>query len=263
MNETTVLILNLNNKLDFEKFSKFAKQKLFGANIVIASQKGHKSEFNEYLFETKNDDEVINTLLKKIKTNKLVIVRKFDNNNFLPIFSVADGLKKDNQVCLMSKSCGKVKNFFKKIFAVVVKFMFGYDLLFGSLACEGFGKTCLEILSQLDNPSFYTKVDRWSGVDIKHIQSSSVQNVKFKPKVKKNYLNILLCTAVFMVPLMLWIFVPFFKNSIAIKLLGIFVMGLCFALILINILVLIVKHIVGDNTYDSAEILDEKTSQKE
>ena len=263
MDELSVLILNLNNKLDFEKFFKFANQKLLGAKIVIASREHHNSEFVEYLFETNNSDEVINTLIKKLKTNKLVIVRDFDNNNFLPIFSVADGLKNDNQICIMSKSGGKVKNFFKKIFAPIVKFMFGYDLLFGSLACVGFGKTSLEILRQLDNPSFYTKVDRWSGIDIKHIQSSSVQKVKFKPKVAKNYINIAVFSCVFVLPILLWIFVNVFKKSIALKLLGIFVMGLCLALVLINILVVITKYIVGDNSYENAKILNEEIGPKD
>ena len=136
-------------------------------------------------------------------------------------------------------------------------------MLFGSLACVGFGKTCLEILKQIDNPSFYTKVDKWSGIDIKVIECQETQKVKFKPKITNNIVNICLFGAIFLIPLFLWIFVPFFQKSIVLKLLGIFVMGLCFALLFINIFIVIVKYMVGENTYECAKILNEETSQED
>ena len=193
----------------------------------------------------------------------MVIVRQFDNNNFIPILTVSNELKKENQVCLMAKKCGKVRSFFRKLFSPLTRFLFGYDLLFGSLACIGYGKTCLEVLRQLDNASLYTKVDKWSGVDIKYIRASEVQKVKFKPKVIKNYLKIAMSLIIFALPLFLWIFVPFFQQSILLKLLGIFVMAICFALMFIDIMVIVVKSLIGENTYESAKILNEETSQKD
>ena len=264
MNSACVLILNLNNELDFDKFSKFSKQKLVGAEIVIASKQSHKlSEFTEYVFDTDDNDEVINTLIKKIDTDKLIIVRQFDNNNFTPIASVFVELKKENQICLMSKKSGKIKKFFKNLFTPLIRFLFGYDLLMGSLACIGYGKNCIEVLKQLDNPSLFTKVDKWSGVDIKYIEASQAQRVKFKSKVLKHYIRIFIYSLLFAIPILLWIFVPFFGQSMLLKLVGIFVMAICFSLVCIDILVIIVKHIIGGNTYKVAQIVNEEISQKD
>ena len=264
MESACILILNLNDELDFDKFSKFSRQKLVGAKIVIASKQNHKlSEFTEYVFDTDDSDEVINALVKKIDTEKLVIVRKFDNNNFNEIASVVGELKKENQLCMMSKKSGKIKAFFRSLFSPIIRFLFGYDLLSGSLSCVGYGKNCLEVLKQLDNPSLFTKVDKWSGVDIKYIETSQTQKVKFKSKVAKNYIRIAVYTILMALPILLWIFVPFFAQSILLKLIGIFVIAICFALVCIDVLVLVIKHFIGNNTYEVAKILNEETSQKD
>jgi hypothetical protein len=67
----------------------------------------------------------------------------------------------------------------------------------------------------------------------------------------------------FAIPILLWIFVPFFGQSMLLKLVGIFVMAICFSLVCIDILVIIVKHIIGDNTYKVAQIVNEEISQKD
>ena len=263
MNEVCILVMNLNNQLDFKKFSKFVDQKFASAKVVIASKIKHKSTFDEYVFESDNPDEVINSLINKIEAKKLVLVREFDNNNFDPIYNVYCGVKKDNHICILSKKQNKVKAFFVKIWQVVIHFLFGYYLMEGSLAYVAFGEVPFDVLKQTDNPSLYTKIDRWSGVEINRIEASSMPKVKFKPKLKNHIIRLSCMAAVFLIPIFLWIFVKYIQNSIALKLLSVFIMALCVSLGAIEVLLMITKLAIGDNTYENAKIKNKAKSQKD
>ncbi len=263
MSEVGIIVMNLKNNLDFKKFAQFVDQKFPGANVIVASTQKHKVALTEYVFDTDNADEVLNCLIKKVESKKLVIVREFDNNNFEPIHDVYMGIKKDNQICLLTKRTNKVKAFFVKLCQLIIHFMFGYNLMEGSLAYVAFGEVPFDILKQTDNPSLYTKIDKWSGIDIKMIEASKTPKVKFKPNLKNNIIRMSCMLVAFLTPLLLWIFVKYIQKSIPLKLLAVFVMALCFSLIVIEVLIMVTKLKIGDNTYESAEIKNEAISPKD
>ena len=253
MNNLCILVMNLQDKLNFEKFIKFANQKFPGANIIVASKRDHNQVgVKEYVFETDDADEVINTIVKNNEDRQFVLVRDFDNDNFEPIYSVYAGLKKDNQICLLSKKKNKFVEFFAKIFNAVVHFLFGYYLIGGSLAYVAFGPIPFDILKQTENPSLYTKIDKWTG--IKDSPATSAPKIKFKPKVLKNVIRLACLSLAFVVPLILWILIKYIQNSIGLKLLCVFIMALCLSLIIIDILIIVTKTKIGENTYECAEI---------
>ena len=193
----------------------------------------------------------------------MIIVRHCDNNNFERIYSVYSKLKVDNQICLISKNLNKFQKFFMRIFQFIVHFLFGYNLFEGSLEVVAFGKVPVEILKQVDNPSMYTKIDKWSGITISKVQSSEIAKVKFKANVTKNIVHILILLATFLTPLLLWIFIPFIQKNIALKLLAVFLMALSFSLIIIDALVIAIKHKIGESTYECANIKNKDISPKD
>lgn len=255
MFDCSIIVLNLDNKLDIQKLSNFVKSKIINAEIIIASTKKHQIyDVNEYIFDTDCQDSVINTLVKEISSNKLIIVRKIDNNNFNPIISVYKGLTKTNQICLLKKKSNKFIDFFKKIRDKILNFLLGYTYLDGSISCVGFTSCVIEILKKLDNLSMYTKINKWSGIEIKEIEASDVSKVSFKPKIKKHLIRLAIQSVVLIAPLLLWIFVKFIQNYLPLKILCMFLILFSLCLIAIECIMISVKFKVGDNIYDQAEI---------
>lgn len=257
MSDVCILLINLDNNLDTKKFTDFVNLNFLDSQVIIASREKHQlsGKMTEYVFETKNPDIVINSLIKKVDAKTLIIVRKTDND-FSKIITVYKGLKKDNQICILKKKTNKFVAFFSNLRNKVMKSLFNYTFLDGSLECVGFSKLVIDVLIQLDNSSMYTKIDKWSGIEINEIEVDSIDKVKFKPKITKNCVRIGFEIIAFLAPLLVWIFVDFIKKSISLKLLFVFIMLLGVCLCIFDIFLICAKYRIGENTYEKAEYIE-------
>ena len=102
---STIIVLNTNNKLNIQKLADYITQKNIVADVIVASTVKHEDVegINEKVFAENNDDKILNTLIKDIQAEKLVIVRKVENDNFEDIEKFLNGLTDNNSICVYQK----------------------------------------------------------------------------------------------------------------------------------------------------------------
>ena len=107
--DSTIIVLNTNNKLNLQKLADYITQKNIVADVIVASTTKHESVegINEKVFAENNDDKILNTLIKDVKTEKLVVVRKVENDNFEDIEKFLNGLTENNSICVYKKRNNK------------------------------------------------------------------------------------------------------------------------------------------------------------
>ncbi len=264
MTDVTILLLNIDEKLEIKKLVEFISQNIISSQIYIASNKKinlFNQNVKNYIFENTTNDEALNTIIKDVQSDKIIVVRKI--SNFDDMLKVYHGLKKSNQICVLSKKTNSVCKFFEKITNYITQFLLGYNFLHASLGIVGFARDATAVLKQLSNASTYTKIDKWVGIEIVRIETQKLEKVKFKPKVTKDFLRIALYTSLIIVPIISWIFIEAIQKYAMLQLLCVFFIVLFVCLAFIQAILLYVKFKVGDNTHKQGEIKISKRRKNE
>ena len=248
------IVLNTDDKLDITKFANFCNFSFGKCEIFIASKTKHQNlDVKEFVFEEENQDKIINTLIPKITGDKLIVLRKIDNNKLEILKKLVFNLKKDNQICILGKKRNKIQEFLFNAINKFMSFMFGYNLYDGSFAQISFGKSALEVLKTIPNSSMYTKVDKWSGVEVIKIEDIP-QKIRFAINKKKHFTKLAIQSMLVLVPMFCWIFIGYVKKTYWLKFLFAFIMAISLSLLIIEIIVICVKRFVGNNECDKINI---------
>lgn len=259
MNFPTFLIVNLQNKLNIEKFVNLVEKNYKNYKIIIASTKLHKKYKNvyEYQFDDVEPDKVINTLMPKVEGERLVLVRQFDNDNLDEILNIEKAIKKNNQISLLKKCKNKFKSIIFNYINKIINLIFGYKLFDGYLSCVGFSSVPLSVLMQIENSSLYTKINKWQGIDLVYVNCNKCQKLKFKTKKIKHFVRIAISLLIMIGVILCWIFIPFLQSKLLLKMAMIFVILIAFMFVLLDCVILYVKRKIGENIFDKANIIDQ------
>ncbi len=257
MNFPTFIVLNLQDKLNILKFVEFIKSKYSKYEIIIASKKSHNkiNDVKEYVFDTTDEDEVLNTLIPMCNGDKLIVCRNL-TNDFEVVEKLEKNLKKQNQITIIKKKRNKISNFLFNWFNKLVFLVCGYYLFDGYIANFGFGKVAIDVLKNIDNCSFYSKVNKWIGCEIVKIDDTAQKNIDINCKIVLNISRIVLEWLLIVGLVLVWVFVPFVQNNVFIKIIDVFLIAFIISLIVLESVVLFVKIKVGKSTSKKAKILN-------
>ena len=258
MNFPTFLVLNMDDNLDIKNLDSFIAQNYSNYQLIVASKKSHGTFFNvsEFVFEEENEDKIINALIEKVEGNKLVLARKIDNDHLEELIKLEKSLKHENQISTLKTEKNKISNFFFMMLNKIIELIFGYTLYDCKLCCMAFASVPLEVLRVLDNSSLYTKINKWKGINFTATQTALKTKIKFKTKILKNILYLISSLIIILGAILSLVFVEFIQNQLLLKLFLVFVIIVSLYVVFVEIIRIIIKHKIGDNIFDKAEILN-------
>lgn len=252
--EKISIILIDNKNVDILDFCKNCEQSFENFEVYFCTQQKVQDLKNvkQVVTSEKNVDKIINSIIPKISGDKLCLIRNY-NGNFDDVKRMVRKVKKDNEICKIKEKSGKFVDFFKNLLDIVINFVFGYKLFHTSLAMIVFGKSATCVLKTLPNPSTYTKVNKWAGIDILQV-SANAPSVKFKPKLIGNFITLGVCFVLSLACILCWTLIKYNKPMIFLKSLYILIIAISVTIILFEIIIICVKKLVGDNECDKINL---------
>lgn len=258
MNYPSFIIVD-DGKFDPIEFEKNCEQHFEKFEIIFATNRNFENLNNTRIFATKETDadKIINALIPKVGGDKLVLIREY-TNNFNDVISLTNAVKKENQIAKVKEKHSRLTDFFKRLLDIVINFIFGYKLFHTQLSMLCFGKVPLDVLKNLSNSSMYTKVNKWTGVDIVEVNISYKSKLKFKPKIKGNIISLCIFSILFIAPILCWALIDYNKKVFYLKALYIFVMAISLTIIAIIVILICIKCLIGNNEYEKAEMQEKE-----
>ncbi|MBQ3494341.1 MAG: hypothetical protein IJA69_02890 [Clostridia bacterium] len=261
------LICNVDNHIDIKKLNKFVSDKFDDYELVVAVGEKHRSvkieNVREYVFsENETNDDIINALVPVVFGQAMVVVRKIENNNFEPILNVLSGFEQNNDIVLIRKKQNKVTKFFKRILSFLIRFFYGYTLYDSNLSVCAFGEIPLNVLKQTENASTFTKINRWTGINIVYVEGECAK-ISFANHKPMRFVRLGIYTALAVASILLQVLIPAWFEFITLKMLAIFLVVAMVMFICVEIVIILVAHFVGKNSYRKANILKVLNQEKE
>lgn len=174
-----------------ENFNVFSDE----VQVYFALEEGEKlnllpvsnvTAFIAYFNKDTSEEDMIESLVGKITTQTLVIVRDGEKPvNFSSLKECVVKQREGYDIVLMKKNKkeNKFKNFFSNILKAFASKMFGFKFFEGELTVEVFGMNALNIL-KTNGTGNLSKIDRWVGANIFYV-SADVEKKTFKSKKQK------------------------------------------------------------------------------
>lgn len=174
-----------------ENFNVFSDE----VQVYFALEEGEKlnllpvsnvTAFIAYFNKDTSEEDMIESLVGKITTQTLVIVR--DGEVPVSFSALKECVVKQREgydIVLMKKNKkeNKFKNFFSNMLKAFASKMFGFKFFEGELTVEVFGMNALNIL-KTNGTGNLSKIDRWVGANIFYV-SADVEKKTFKSKKQK------------------------------------------------------------------------------
>lgn len=258
MDKPTFIVLNLNNVLKTKSLYLHIAKFFSNFELLLACAEGYKSidmpNAKEYIFnKAANSDEIINTLIAESKNEELVIARALTNDSFDNLIQLANNVKSSNQIALFEKQRKMFSKVFKRISDIVIKFLYNFEVFDGNISLIAFGKSASLILKQLPGASMFTKVNKWSGMDIVYLKGESAK-ISFKQKKAGKIATLCCCFAVVLgFILCLILFKPFSSGILFFVSLLSILCGLLFGTL--NIFMLVLDRKIGKLRTEKAQPL--------
>lgn len=237
------------------EFANMCERTYIDYEILFATKNKVEEIKNVKQFETKeqNVDKIINTLLPLAKGNKVVVIRRY-TGNFEDVKKLVSSVKKDTQIAKIKEKHSKVLDFFKKMLDLVINFIFGYKLFHTSLAMICFGSVAVDVLKTLPNCSTYTKVNKWSGIEIVEVPIFCKKKIKFKPHILGNIIKLCICLLFLVASILCWALIEYSSSAFYLKALYILVITISFTIMAVETIIICIKYLVGDNEYGKISI---------
>lgn len=255
----SVVVLDLNNKVDDVKLAQRMENSNCEILIARTVTKNLKLEnVKEFIFNTKNKDEILNTLIPISCGEQLIVVRDFCEENYDELNNLAKSLKNNNDIIVMQKKkTNRFVKFFKSIWQAIVKFMCGYKLYDSDHSIIAFSSVPNEVLKTTDNCSFYTKVNLWVGMNITYmIGHTKKQRYDFLNLSK--ILSISISAILIAGMIVLLCLVPYVSSRVWLRMLCILTICISFVIILIEMFLMIINLVNGKSVYTKAEIINKE-----
>ncbi len=132
-------------------------------------------------------EEMINSLVKKVSTEgKIIIMRKLLKKEELKEFIISNA---DITIC-QKKKHNKFCDFFVRVWKRLIELMFGLSLFDGDTSVVAFCQPLSDVLKNLSNASYLSRLNRWKGASVVALPSSSAPAKSEYNKLKNNFMFI-------------------------------------------------------------------------
>ncbi len=152
-------------------------------------------------------EEIINSLKSYLSEGKVVICRRpFTKKELEKI------IESDAQITyFQAKRKSGVKEFFKNVISVVIKFLFGINFFDGDISLIAFDQDMGEVLCNVNSLSYATRVDRWRGVEHQKVEAEK-EPIAIEGNKKSNIKIIIFSILSFIIPILVTILVAIFAK---------------------------------------------------
>ena len=155
---------------------------LIGVVENLSSSIKLPKEFNGKLKVFKNGtykEEIINSFNNDIDEGKTLICRKAISSQEINQFFESES---DITICAEKRS--KIKNFFFKIWQYFIRLLFGFEFFDGDISIVCFNTNLFPVISNLNNLSYSSRVNKWKYVTISTIETAEPPALKEYSKTR-------------------------------------------------------------------------------
>lgn len=114
-------------------------------------------------------EEIINALQTELRKGSLIILRKRVDDEVIKNFANS---KFDITVCDKKKT-NKFCEFFVNLWKKVVRFLFDLAIFEGDVSVVAFSDKISDVVRNISNLSYASRINRWKGVDIGYVETNS------------------------------------------------------------------------------------------
>ncbi len=219
-----------------EEGAEFFKFKKVGMKVIVFKNGSRK-------------EEIINSLQEHLEEGKILILRKKLKEDEISGFLSS---QTDITICAKKKR-NKVGEFFYKLWEKIIRVLFDLTSFDGDISAICFSEKLTSVIKNIPNLSSVSRINRWKGVSVGVIETSSKPAKKEYSKLKNNFMLIgwiLLFLGVIASTAVYYVFKPVSFLSILLWFAGLLFSGLG-VLISIAIYVLTIKS--GKRYFSKAE----------
>lgn len=169
---------------NFEENAKYVKSLKISANILVGVTEEGKEAFKfrkagmkvKVFKSGSKKEEMINSLQQLLEEGATIILRKQLSHDELLKFLTS---KTDITVCDQKKR-NKFCEFFFNIWKKIIRLLFDFSFFDGDVSAVGFSEEISKVILNISNLSYASRVNRWKGVTVGYVKTSS-------PPAKKEY----------------------------------------------------------------------------
>ena len=254
---------------DVQKYQKMIAQLLVysDVNIIVGlTENIDKSFIKEdgvkYLVfkDNTNKEQMINSLSMFVLSGKILILRQTLGQKDLEKFIFS------NQSILLAKekSRNKFVDFFVMLWRLIVHMFFGVGFYQGNTSVIMFSQDLSEVLLQIGNLSYNSRVNRWRGVVESSANVSLSKTDKYPVDKKQNLIYILSSSTLFAVAILFTVLLCLFVNiNFILGLLIVCVDIICAFVAIILLMMLAFNNKVGKKNVGEGELIGGNFSEND
>lgn len=194
-------------------------------------------------------EEIINSLSKEVGQGRIVILRKLITQDELEKFIASQS---DITVCATKKR-NKFSEFFYRIWAKMVKFLFDFKFFDGDVSVVAISSRVAPTAKYISNLSHATRVNRWKGVSTSAVETSTPPAKKEYSRARSNCMLIgwiALFLAIVASITVYYLFMPVSFLSVFLWICALLISILC---LLLSIIIYIMYHKTGQRMFKTAK----------
>ena len=199
-----------------------------------------------------NKEQMINSLSMFVLSEKILILRQTIEKKDLEKFLFS------NQPILLAKEKKKNKfaNFFVKLWHIIVHIFFGVGFYEGNTDVIMFSQDLSEVLLQIGNLSYNSRVNRWRGVVESSVDVSLSKSDKYPIDKKQNLIYTVVASTLFAVAILFTLLLCLFVNiNFILGLLIVCVDIICVFVAIILFMMLSFNNKVGKKIVGEGELI--------
>lgn len=168
-----------------ESIKKIKELKIIVGVTAGLADKINKSRSKNFVLKIFEDgskkEEIINSLKDELDEGQVLICRKE-----IEVEEVENFFDSSSDITICSIKRNKVQKFFFKLCQDLMMLLFGFNLYDGDISVICFGQKLFNVLTNIENLSYSSRVNKWKGVEIKAIDIKSPPAKKEFNKLKVN-----------------------------------------------------------------------------
>lgn len=179
---------------DFESNANYVKNLKISGNILVGVTeagakffKFKKSGIKVKIFkDVSHKEEIINSLQPYLEEGKILILRKQLTSDEISKFFSS---KTDITICAKKKR-GKIGEFFYRLWEKIIRVLFDLTFFDGDISAISFSEKLSSVVQNIPNLSSVSRVNRWKGVSVGTVTTTSKPAKKEYSKIKNNIMLI-------------------------------------------------------------------------
>ena len=246
------IVLDLENKIDVNKFQSQISQNYTDYEIIYCSSKKVSSSpnFIPYMFNKDEESEkILNSVVMNTNKTNIVVIREY--TGIEDVIKQTKSLLLNNQVVYFKKQLSPFKKFFWKIVRVFAKMLFSKEITPINYSCATYGEIASNVLRKIEFPSNLMRTNQWQGVQMVTIDGG--KQYKFIYDQKKCILQTFIPLALMILGIVLF-FVLKTKIDALFKIIIWLFNIICFILFMVYGINWFIKNEIGENISQKSNI---------